>query len=63
MPEDLVSVSGIAKMLGVTKQRADQLSREKGFPEPAADLDTGGRVFRGWRREDVAAWAASKGRS
>lgn len=63
MPDELLAISGVAKLLGVSKQRADQLSREKGFPDPAADVDTGGRVFRAWRRDDIEVWASAKGRS
>lgn len=40
-------------MLMVRRQRADQLSRTKGFPEPVADLASG----RVWAKEDVVRWA------
>ena len=30
----LLSIAEVAELLGVTRQRADQLSREVGFPEP-----------------------------
>jgi hypothetical protein len=62
MPEDLVTAGGIAGMLGVSKARADQLTRQKGFPEPAAEVATGGRTIRTWRRQDVEAWAKATGR-
>lgn len=39
-------------MLGVTRQRADQLSRERGFPEPFGELPTG----RVWRTVDIDKW-------
>ncbi|MHB1599307.1 MAG: DNA-binding protein [Acidimicrobiales bacterium] len=45
-------------MLGVSRQRADQLSRTKGFPDPAADL-AHGRV---WETADVEQWAREAGR-
>lgn len=63
VPDDLLAISGVAKLLGVSKQRADQLSRERGFPDPAADIDTGGRVFRAWSRDEVEAWALARGRA
>jgi predicted DNA-binding transcriptional regulator AlpA len=62
MPEDLVAAGGIAEMLGVSKTRADQLTRQKGFPEPAAEVDTGGRKIRVWKREAVRKWAREAGR-
>jgi len=43
----------IAKLLGVTKQRAHQIAEEKGFPAPIAE-DGRGRV---WSRYEVQAWA------
>jgi predicted DNA-binding transcriptional regulator AlpA len=55
---DLVSTLEIAEMLGVTRQRVDQLHRTEGFPEPAAELAIG----RVWRRQDVEAWARETGR-
>lgn len=56
MPDQLLSVGAIAKLIGVSAQRADQRTRERGFPEHAAEVDTGGRTFRAWRRADVEAW-------
>lgn len=56
MPDELLSVGAIAKLLGVSTQRADQRTRERGFPVHAADVDTGGRSFRAWRRADIVAW-------
>ncbi|MCU1489030.1 MAG: hypothetical protein JWM85_435, partial [Acidimicrobiaceae bacterium] len=55
---DLCGVTEIAELLGVSRQRADQLSRYKGFPEPAATLSNG----RIWLRSDVEAWAREVGR-
>lgn len=49
--EDLVSLSEIAKLLGVSK-RTVQRYLELDFPEPAARLATG----RIWRRADVEKW-------
>jgi predicted DNA-binding transcriptional regulator AlpA len=50
---DVMGVSEIAERLGVTKKRADQLVREKGFPD-------GRRLKMGtaWSTEDVEAWIA-----
>lgn len=55
----LVGLTEIAQMLGLTRQRVDQLVRGDGFPPPEAVL-TGGRI---WRREDIEAWADKTGRS
>jgi predicted DNA-binding transcriptional regulator AlpA len=55
---DLVSTPEIAVMLGVSRQRVDQLTRMEGFPEPAAELAIG----RVWERADVEAWARETGR-
>jgi predicted DNA-binding transcriptional regulator AlpA len=55
---DLVGVREIGRMLGVSKQRADQLTHKGDFPEPAAALATG----RVWERADVEAWARKTGR-
>jgi prophage regulatory protein len=57
-PGDLVGVTEIGDLLGVSRQRAAQLSRLEGFPEPAAVLSAG----RIWRRIDVEAWARATGR-
>ncbi len=56
--DHLVGLSEIAQMLGLTRQRVDQLVRQAGFPEPDAVL-TAGRI---WKREDVEAWARETGR-
>jgi prophage regulatory protein len=56
--EDLVGVTEIGEMLGVSRQRADQLSRTEGFPEPIGTI-AAGRI---WRLVDVEAWARETGR-
>lgn len=56
---DLMGTTEIAELLGVSRQRADQLSRTDGFPEPVAEI-AAGRI---WLREDVEAWADRVGRS
>jgi hypothetical protein len=45
-------------MFGVSHQRVAQLAGRDDFPEPAAVLKAG----RVWRRDEVVAWAESKGR-
>lgn len=56
---ELVSTIEIARMLGVSRQRVDQLRKSGEFPEPV-DVLAVGRI---WRRADVAAWAVAHGRS
>ena len=58
VPDHLVGVQEIAELLGVTRQRVDQLSRSEGFPEPEGELASG----RIWRREVVEEWARETGR-
>jgi predicted DNA-binding transcriptional regulator AlpA len=50
---DVMGVSEIAERLGVTKKRADQIVKEKGFPD-------GKRLKMGtaWFTSDVEAWIA-----
>jgi predicted DNA-binding transcriptional regulator AlpA len=50
--EQFYGVREIANALGVSKQRASQLVRQKGFPDPVAMI--GDRE--GWRPRDVTAW-------
>lgn len=51
----LVGVGEIAELLGVTRQRVDQLiASYDDFPDPEVELK-GGRV---WSRESVEAWIA-----
>ncbi len=45
-------------MLGVSRQRADQLSRAGDFPSPVGEISAG----RIWLRDDIEAWAKSTGR-
>jgi predicted DNA-binding transcriptional regulator AlpA len=58
MTHHLVGVTEIAEMLGLSRQRADQLSRNKGFPDPEVEL-SGGRI---WRRDKVERWARKRAR-
>jgi predicted DNA-binding transcriptional regulator AlpA len=54
----LLSTPEIAEMLGVSRQRVDQLSRTDDFPSPTAELAIG----RVWNRDDIEAWARATGR-
>lgn len=55
----LVGIKEVAEMLGVSRTRADQLSRRPNFPEPKIRH---ARV-RLWEEEDVKAWMKANGRS
>ena len=57
-PHHLVGASEIGELLGVTRQRIDQLAKEPGFPAPTVEL-AAGRV---WVKEDVEEWARATGR-
>jgi predicted DNA-binding transcriptional regulator AlpA len=59
MARRLVGVREIAKLLGTSRQRADQLVRTKGFPDPLVELASG----RIWARSAVVRWAKAEGRS
>lgn len=59
MARRFVGVREIAKLLGTSRQRADQLARTKTFPDPIVELASG----RIWARSDVVHWAKSDGRS
>ena len=53
MSRHLVGVTEIAEMLGVSRQRADQITRQySDFPQPEVTLATG----RVWRRAAVEGW-------
>jgi predicted DNA-binding transcriptional regulator AlpA len=54
----LVGAAEIGRMLGVSRQRVQQLIRRDGFPEPEAVLDMG----KVWKRADVEEWARDHGR-
>ena len=57
---DIVGVSEVAQMLGVTRQRVHALARDdrKDFPKPSATL-AAGRI---WLRSDIEEWAVAQGR-
>ena len=54
----LVGVTEIALILNLSRQRSDQLSRQKGFPDPLEELASG----RVWTATAVMAWAKAAGR-
>jgi prophage regulatory protein len=47
-----VGLHELAELLGVSRQRADQLVRQTGFPAPAAELKAG----RIWKKVEVDRW-------
>lgn len=55
---EFAGVHELTSILGVSRQRVDQLAHQKGFPAPVAHL----KVGRIWRTADVRAWAAEHGR-
>lgn len=48
----LMGTAEIAKAMGVGRQRAYQISRQKGFPDPIDTLEMGAV----WDAEKVLAW-------
>ena len=56
MGDDFVGAAEVAAMLGVSRQRVDQLASVAGFPAPIADLSAG----RIWTRTAVEAWMAGQ---
>lgn len=60
MTHHLVGLTEVAAMLGVSRQRVHQLTREDaGFPKPSAVL-TAGHV---WERRAIEEWAERTGRT
>ena len=55
----LAGTAEIAAMLGVSRQRVQQLTARGDFPEPYDVLAAGRRI---WQRADVEAWASTHGR-
>lgn len=60
--DDLLDAHDVAELLGLSSPRAvaTYRARHDDFPEPAWS-SRGGRC-QGWLRQDVAAWAAERGR-
>lgn len=52
-PLDLMGAAEIARLLGVSRQRVQQLVRSPGFPEPVATLDMG----KVWAATDIRQWS------
>lgn len=55
---DLAGTAEIARLLGVSRQRVQQLSRTPDFPTPAATLLMG----HVWHTADIRDWARETGR-
>jgi hypothetical protein len=56
---DLVGAAEVAEMLGVSKQRVNQMATSRGgFVRPVAVLKAG----RIWRRQDIVQWAKANRR-
>jgi prophage regulatory protein len=56
---DLVGVTEVREMLGVSRQRVHQIIRDDPtFPPPVAELAAGNV----WMRPDIVAWAKRRGR-
>ena len=51
-PRDLMGAAEIARHLGVSRQRVQQLVRQPGFPAPVAVLDMG----KVWDATEIRAW-------
>jgi FtsZ-interacting cell division protein YlmF len=57
---DLVGVAEIAGMIGISRQRVNELVRtDPGFPEPEAEL-AAGRI---WTKASVEAWMIARSRA
>lgn len=53
MNDELMGAAEVAELLGVTRQRVNQLATDApDFPEPIAVLQAG----RIWRSKDIEAW-------
>jgi len=56
---NLVGAAEIAQLLGVGRQRVQQLIKKPGFPVPQDELLMG----KVWLRSDVESWAVADGRN
>jgi len=54
----LVGAAEVGRMLGVSRQRVQQLVKRADWPRAEVELDMG----KVWKRADVEAWARSHGR-
>ena len=59
MSSHLMGITEIARLLGVSRQRAHQLAHGEDFPEPVAVLAAGPI----WETTQIEAWAERTGRS
>jgi predicted DNA-binding transcriptional regulator AlpA len=59
MPREVVGAVEIAEMLGVSRQRVNQLAKRDDFPKPWRTLATG----RIWDLRGIERWAANTGRT
>jgi predicted DNA-binding transcriptional regulator AlpA len=60
MTHHLVGPAEVGEMLGVSRQRVDQIARDDPkFPKPEAELATG----RVWKRAAIEKWAKGVGRT
>lgn len=55
----LVGAYEIRDMLGVTRQRVQQIVNTKGFPDPVVSL----RMGKAWLKADVEAWVRDNRRA
>jgi predicted DNA-binding transcriptional regulator AlpA len=53
---ELMGAAEVAELLGVSRQRVNQLAQGGDFPRPVAVLHAG----RIWRGEDVRAWKVER---
>jgi hypothetical protein len=53
-----MGLAEVRALLGVSRQRADQITRKPGFPAPVTRLATG----KVWDADAVRAWAVGDGR-
>lgn len=56
---EIVGATEIAEMLGVSRQRVQQLAATPAFPAPVAQL----KIGKIWLLADVERWAETTGRS
>jgi predicted DNA-binding transcriptional regulator AlpA len=66
MTQNLLSTAEVAKILGVTRYRVNQLvNGRRDFPRPAAVTHNGDGSVSGrlWRERDIEAWNATADRS
>ena len=58
MAHHLMGLTEVARLLGVSRQRAHQLAQAEGFPAPTVQLASGPV----WETKDVEEWARMTGR-